>query len=286
MTEQMITVNGVTLCVETFGRAADPAILLIHGACASMLGWEEEFCTQLAAAGRYVIRYDQRDTGRATSWPAGAPTYGLRDLARDAVGILDELAIARAHIVGRSMAGGVALILATDHADRVATVTFACTTPGTGPDGTELPGMSPEFLDLVPDKPASSSEADIVTFLVEVIRAYEGGTDRFDERRVRAQFVRDVARTAAIDSMLTNHFCIGLDGPESGGFATITAPTLVIHGDRDPVYPLEHGRALATMVAGANLLTLPDVGHEIPPRTWPRVIAGLVAHTEDDQTLR
>jgi len=281
MTEQMMTVNGVRLCVETFGSAADPAILLIHGACASMLWWEEEFCAQLAAAGRYVIRYDQRDTGRATSWPAGAPTYGLRDLARDAVGILDELAIARAHVVGRSMAGAEALILATDYADRVATVTFACTTPGAGPDGTELPGMSPEFLDIVPDEPAGSSDADIVTFIVEVLRAYEGGTDRFDEGAARARAVRDLARSAAIDSTLTNHFCIALDGPECGGFDTITAPTLVIHGERDPVFPLEHGRALATMVAGAKLLTLPDVGHEIPPRSWPRVVAGLVAHTED-----
>jgi pimeloyl-ACP methyl ester carboxylesterase len=279
MTERIMTVNGVRLCVETFGRAGDPAILLIHGAGASMLGWEEDFCAQLAAAGRYVIRYDQRDTGRATSWPAGAPAYGLRDLARDAIGILDECGIRRAHMVGRSMGGGVALILATDHADRVATVTFACTTPGDGPAGTELPGMSPEFLRMVPDEPAGTGDADVVAYLVDVIRAYEGGTEHFDERGTRARMIRDVARTEAVDSMLTNHFRIDIDGPQSGGFDTVGAPTLVIHGDRDPVFPLDHGRAIAAMVRGAELLTLPDVGHEIPPRTWPLVVRRLVEHT-------
>src|SRR5512132_1955600 len=98
--EHIIQANGVDLCVESFGHLADPAILLIHGASASMLWWEEELCEQIAEAGRYVIRFDNRDTGRSVSYPPGQPGYSLNDMMRDAIGILDTLAIDRAHIVG------------------------------------------------------------------------------------------------------------------------------------------------------------------------------------------
>src|SRR3712207_6990050 len=101
MTEQFLDVNGVRLCIETFGRADDPAVLLIHGASASMLWWEAGLCEQLAAQGRFVIRYDQRDTGRSTTYPVGKPDYALVDLVADALGILDRLGvdqIGRAHV--------------------------------------------------------------------------------------------------------------------------------------------------------------------------------------------
>src|SRR4051794_38064726 len=103
--ETMIAVNGVELCVQTFGDPSDPTVLLIHGASASMVWWEHRFCAQLAATGRHVIRYDQRDTGRSTSFPVGHPGYSMRDMADDAVGILDALAVDRATVVGTSMGG-------------------------------------------------------------------------------------------------------------------------------------------------------------------------------------
>src|SRR5215468_290993 len=125
--EQFLAVNGVELCAETFGSPADPAILLIHGACASMLWWEAGLCEQIAARGRFVIRYDNRDTGRSTSYPPGRPGYSLTDLAADALGILDALGIERAHVVCRSMAGGIGLIIGADHPARAASLTFVTT---------------------------------------------------------------------------------------------------------------------------------------------------------------
>ena len=133
--------NGVELGVQTFGSPADPTVLLIHGACASMLWWPEALCHLLAARGLHVVRFDSRDTGRSTHYPAGAPPYGLRDLADDAVGLLDALAIPEAHVVGRSMGGGTAITAALDHPERVATLTLVGTTNG-DPD---LPAMSPEI---------------------------------------------------------------------------------------------------------------------------------------------
>ena len=128
--ERLVQANGVELGVQTFGSPADPTVLLIHGACASMLWWPEELCHLLADRGLHVVRFDSRDTGRSTHYPAGAPPYGLRDLADDAVGLLDALGIPVAHLVGRSMGGGTAIIAALDHPDRVATLTLVGTTNG------------------------------------------------------------------------------------------------------------------------------------------------------------
>jgi pimeloyl-ACP methyl ester carboxylesterase len=115
--------------VETFGDAGAPAILLISGAAASMDWWDAEFCRRLAAGGRFVIRYDHRDTGRSVGYPPGAPGYTGADLVGDAVGLIDALAGGRAHVVGLSMGGGIAQYLAIHHGDRVATLTLMSTSP-------------------------------------------------------------------------------------------------------------------------------------------------------------
>src|SRR5690242_1389533 len=106
MTEKIMRVNGVDLCVETFG--AGPAVLLISGHSSSMLWWHQEFCEQLAAAGRFVIRYDNRDTGRSVQYPLAEPGYTMVELVEDAAGVLDALGVARAHVVGQSMGGAIA----------------------------------------------------------------------------------------------------------------------------------------------------------------------------------
>src|SRR3954470_22504098 len=105
VTETMMPVNGIEVCVETFGEPGDPALLLIAGGASSMDWWEDEFCRRLAAGGRYVVRYDHRDTGRSTSFPAGNPPYSGVDLGADALGVLDALGLAAAHLVGLSMGG-------------------------------------------------------------------------------------------------------------------------------------------------------------------------------------
>jgi pimeloyl-ACP methyl ester carboxylesterase len=122
--ERVVRANGVDLWVETFGDPDDQAILLIMGLAASMDWWEDEFCQRLAAGGRFVVRYDHRDTGRSTSYPAGAPPYTGHDLTADAVGLLDVLGRPRAHLVGMSAGGGIAQEIAVDHPDRVASLTL------------------------------------------------------------------------------------------------------------------------------------------------------------------
>ena len=118
-----VPANGVELCVQTFGEAVEPAILLVAGAASSMDWWEDELCERLAYGPRFVIRYDLRDTGQSVSYEPGAPQYGGQDLVADAVGILDVLRVGRAHVVGISMGGGIAQHLALDHADRVTSLT-------------------------------------------------------------------------------------------------------------------------------------------------------------------
>jgi pimeloyl-ACP methyl ester carboxylesterase len=267
VTARLLPVGPVELCVETFGDPGDPTVLLIHGACASLLWWPHAFCTALAARGRHVVRYDSRDTGRSTHYPAGRPPYGLRDLAADAVGILDALAVPRAHLVGRSMGGGVAMTAALDHPHRVATLTLVGTT--TGDD--DLPPMSPTVL----DRPTSDDPVEDVVLLM---RAFAGPSPFFDAEATRALAAADVARTLDLDAALTNHFAMRLDGPD-GGPADIRVPTLVVHGDVDPVHPLPHGRALAAAIPGASLLVLPGTGHDLPPQRFAAVVDALVAHT-------
>lgn len=135
--ERIVQANGVDLCVETFGEPADAGVLLIMGAGASMLYWDADLCERLAAAGRFVIRYDNRDTGRSVSYGPGTPPYALRDLAGDAVGLLDALGLAGAHVVGMSMGGAIGQLMALDHPERVASLTLVASTPG-GP-GTSRP---------------------------------------------------------------------------------------------------------------------------------------------------
>jgi pimeloyl-ACP methyl ester carboxylesterase len=124
--DQLVQANGVALCLEAFGDSANAAILLIAGAGSSMLSWEGEFCERLAAGSRFVIRYDNRDTGRSVSYEPGVPPYTLRDLVADAVGLLDTLGLARAHLVGMSQGAAIAQLVAIDYPDRVTSITLAC----------------------------------------------------------------------------------------------------------------------------------------------------------------
>lgn len=274
--ERLAEINGVELCFETFGNPAHPAILLIDGATASMLWWETELCEQLARGGRFVIRYDNRDTGRSTSYPPGRPGYAFTDLARDALGILDALNVERAHIVSRSMSGGIGLIIGVDHPGRVASLTFVSTS--TGGDG--LPPPSGELAAGIPADPDPADHGAVVDFVVASARAGSGGSPYFDETATRVLVERDVARTRDIAATLVNHYAMAFDG-SARDFAAITAPTLVVHGDHDPVFPLPHGPALRDAIPGARLLILRGAGHDLPKPLWDVFVPALLQHTAD-----
>jgi pimeloyl-ACP methyl ester carboxylesterase len=270
--ERLLEINGVDLCVETFGNAGHPAVLLVHGAAASMLWWDAELCERIAVHDRFVIRYDNRDTGRSTSYPPGKPGYSLTDLVGDALGILDALGVERAHIVGQSMFGGIVLVFGVDHPDRVASLTFVCTSTGEA-------GLPPPLGLDVPPAPDYRDPDAVVDFTVGSTKAYAGDSPRFDEAAMRALVEHDVARATNIESTLTNHYAMDIDGPTGGSFGDIDAPTLVVHGDHDPVFPLAHGEALRDAVPGAELVVLPGAGHEVPRASWDVFVQALVRHT-------
>lgn len=273
--EQMRPINGVELCVETFGASTDPAVLLVHGAGASMLGWDSDLCRSIAEHGRFVIRFDNRDTGRSSCSPPGHPDYSLRTMADDAIGILDALDVDTAHLVGRSMAGAIVMCAAFAHPHRVDSLTLVGTTPG-DPD---LPPMSDTFLAAVGHAPDTDDPARVVDYLVGLLRAYSADSSRFDEAEVRATVEIDVARTRNLASALTNHFLIEFDMPDGRTPRDVTVPTLIVHGDRDPVFPVEHAHAMQTAVSGAELVVLESVAHELPAHAWPEFVTRLIRHT-------
>jgi pimeloyl-ACP methyl ester carboxylesterase len=281
MTETMVTVNDVELCVEAFGEPGDPAILLIGGAAMSLDWWDAGFCRRLAAGGRYVIRYDHRDTGRSVSYPPGSPGYRAADLIADAIGLIDTVAGGRAHLGGISMGGGLAQHIAMHHPERVWALTLMSTTSGAGPDS-DLPPMTDDLRAAFADPPADPDWADrnaVVDYLIETQRPFAAPAS-FDEPYVREVVSRVVDRTVGIEAAAKNHWIVvGEDGAAEPGpsLADIAVPTLVVHGTADPLFPLEHGAALARAIPGAELLPLDGIGHQPPPpSTWDAVVPAML----------
>jgi pimeloyl-ACP methyl ester carboxylesterase len=282
MTERLVPVDGAELCVESFGDHADPAVLLVSGAAASMDMWDAEFCGLLAAEGRFVIRYDHRDTGRSTTSPVGRPAYTAEDLTTDPVRVLDALGVDRAHLVGLSMGGGIAQEVAALHPHRLQTLTLIATSAaGDGADPTSLPGMEPgvaaAFEDPAP-QPDWDDRAAAVDYLVEIERPY-AGTLGYDEERARRKAERVVDRTRDLAASVTNHWVLAGEAIPFR-LADISVPTLVMHGTADPMFPLPHGEALAAEIPGALFVRMEGMGHEMPPPPlWDLVITTLVWHT-------
>jgi pimeloyl-ACP methyl ester carboxylesterase len=274
---QMLPANGVYLCAETFGDPSHPSLLLISGASGSMDWWRTEFCRRLAEGGRRVVRYDHRDTGQSAHSKPGAPDYSGADLVADAVGLLDALGIETAHIAGTSMGGGIGQVLALDHPERVASLTLMSTSPL----GADLPppaeALAARFANPSPP-PDWSNRDEVIDYIVEEHRAFTG-TLAFDAGDVRTCAAGVVDRTIDIEASMTNHWLVGGGDPLRPRLGQITAPTLVIHGTQDPLFPLPHGEALAREIPG-RLLAIDGMGHEVPPRpVWDQVIPAILEHT-------
>lgn len=280
--ERLLPINGIELCTQTFGDPAAPALLLIGGAEASMDWWDDEFCAGLAAGGRYVIRYDTRDTGRSTTFPPGEPPYGSDALLGDAVGLLDELGIAAAHVVGVSMGGGIAQHLAVHHPERVGSLTLIATSPGGpgGPGHPDLPPMSEElaarFAEGGDEAPDWSDREAVIAYYTEGERTF-AGTIPVDEERLRHIVGRAWDRGPALASA-QNHWRLDGGEPVRARLGEITVPTLVLHGTEDPLLPYGHGEALAREIPGARLVPLPGMGHQMPPpELWDTAIPAILA---------
>jgi pimeloyl-ACP methyl ester carboxylesterase len=271
-------VNNVEICVDAVGDPADPAIVLIGGAASSMDWWDERLVDRLAAAGRYVIRYDSRDTGQSESYPPGRPGYTMSDLVEDAVGVLDALGVTSAQFVGISMGGAVAQLVACAHPDRVDSLVLIATSP-VAPTGTDLPTMNEDLRDYFVGQaePDYTDRDAMVAYGVDVQR-HLCGPGYFDEKWVRETAGRIFDRTRNMASSEINH--MRMDGDESirPSMRDISAPALILHGTADPLFALAHGEALAREIPHATLLPLDGVGHQPPPpATWDVVLPMMLA---------
>jgi pimeloyl-ACP methyl ester carboxylesterase len=280
--------NGIRLEYETLGDPGAPALLLIMGLGAQLIDWPQEFCEGLAARGRYVIRFDNRDAGLSTSDPGwGVPDvpavlagdratvpYLLSDLAADTAGLLDALGIARANVVGLSLGGMIAQQLTIDHPDRVAALVSIMSTTGDRTVG----GPTPEAAAMLGRPPAADRETAIANTVAAARVIGSPGYPADGEellRRAAAKYDRSYRPLGTL-----RQYAAALASPDrTEALGGVTVPTAVIHGEEDPLIPLSGGVATAAAVPGAGLLTLAGMGHDLPRPLWPVIIDTIVECT-------
>lgn len=279
MHEHVIRAEGVELATEAFGDRQRPAVLLIMGGMASMLWWPEELCRRLAGRGRYVIRYDQRDTGRSTKYPPGQSRYTIEDMVDDAVRVLDGHSIAAAHFVGMSLGAMTGQIAAIKYPTRVASLTAISSSP-LGVDQSHLPGLSARFTEHMAagEYVDWSNRTQVIDYMIEDAQVLAGTGRTHDEAQVRAFVEHDYDRAGGYEHAL-NHGALKGGDAWRGRLKEIKAPVLVIHGTADPVYPFEHGVALSQAVKGAKLVRLDGGGHELHPADWDTIVEAIIRHT-------
>lgn len=278
MNERIIQTDGIKLCADSFGDRANPAVLLIMGAQSSMIWWEEEFCRRLADEGRYVIRYDNRDVGRSTTYEPGQPGYTFEDMADDAIRVMDAYGIQQAHILGMSLGGMITQIVALRHPQRVLTITLLATSNF----ASHLPPMEDRVMEYFSNMEAVdwTSEQSVAEFAVGRSRVLVGSRHPFDEKKVYTLAVQEMNRSVNMASM-NNHGMVTGGETYLARTGEIHVPALVIHGTEDPIIPYVHGQHLADQIPGAVLLTLEGTGHELHAGDWDVVIEAVSRHTAE-----
>ena len=287
-----ITANGIAIEYDEHGDRAAPPILLVMGLGAQMTLWPIELVDALVARGFRVIRYDNRDIGLSHKFEgAKAPgmvkllllsrfglkprvPYILADMADDGIGVLDALGIAKAHIVGASMGGMIAQHMAFSHPDRVLSLTSIMSTTG----NRKLPGGSREAIAVLTKRPPSADEDVLVEHGLKVARAIGSPGYRPDEARLRER-TRALIKRSFYPAGLPRQFAATVaDGDRRERLRSVVAPTLVIHGEADPLVPLPGGEDTARSIAGAKLKTVPGMGHDLPLELVDEIADAIAAH--------
>jgi pimeloyl-ACP methyl ester carboxylesterase len=293
--ERRARANGLELAWDSFGDPGAPPLLLVMGLGAQMVAWDDAFCARLAeAGGHHVIRFDNRDIGHSTYLTslgvpdlqglmqqamAGRPLqqvpYTLRDMAADCVGLLDALGIARAHVVGASMGGAIGQELCIHHPHRMLSFTSIMST--TGAPG--LPPPTPEALAVLFSPSPTTFEA-YLPHHAKVWRVLRGPSafpldEARDTERAQLVFLRGL-NPPGVARQLAAILASGNRKPALRG---VRVPTLVIHGEADPLVPVACGVDVADAIAGATLLRIPRMGHALPIGMWPQIVEAIAAHT-------
>jgi pimeloyl-ACP methyl ester carboxylesterase len=280
--------NGIEIEYETFGDPDARPLLLIMGLGAQMISWDEAFCTQLANRAFHVIRFDNRDSGLSTRMEDAGdpdmaaafggnprPAYQLDDLADDSVGLLDALGVGAAHIVGASMGGFIAQLVALNHPDRVLSLTSIMS----GPGGTDAVAPKPEGTAVLTVTPPPTREERIEQAM-SIRRALLGSGDLFDEAFERARATRAFERAYYPVGVGRQLVAILAAKGRVERLKQVRVPTLVIHGIDDVLVPVENRRLVADAVPGARLVEFEGMGHDLPKRVWPQVLDAIdeIAH--------
>jgi pimeloyl-ACP methyl ester carboxylesterase len=287
VTEQFLDVGrGITLCYETFGEESDPPLLLVMGLGMQMLGWPDDFCRQLAERGFYVVRFDNRDAGRSTHIKGRPPSVGqllrrrispvlytLSDMAEDAAVLLRELGLEPAHVVGASMGGMIAQTLAAEHPGSVRSLVSIMSSTGSRWSGQPSFAIYRYFLSRAPADREGYIERTVQVFTAIGSRGLPQDTER--HRDIAGRSWDRGFDPAASGRQLG---AIIASGNRTGRLRSIAAPTLVIHGSKDPMVNRSGGRATARAIPRAQMLTIQGMGHDLPEAAWPQLLDAISQH--------
>lgn len=281
MTTGTADANGITIAYETFGRRDNPSMVLVMGLGVQMIAWADEFCEALAGRGFFVVRFDNRDAGLSTHFPdaprpdllgalmtgdTSSAAYLLSDMADDTVGLMDALGIDQAHLVGASMGGMIAQTVAIEHPERVVSLTSIMSTPSPV-DGSPTDSAISALLTIPATTRDEAIEQSLATFAV----IGSPGYDR-DEAWLRDVAGRSYDRDHDPDGVARQLMAIVASGDRKPALAGVAVPTLVIHGDADPLVRPDGGEATAKAVPGAELVIFPGMGHSLPRELWEPIV--------------
>ena len=287
------TVNGVKIAFEISGDPTGPPLLLIMGLGMQLTGWPDDFVEGLVALGFHVVRFDNRDIGLSDKFDhAGTPNlplaflktlvrwplksaYTLEDMAGDAAGVLDALGIARAHVVGASMGGMIAQVLAARHPERVLSLTSIMSSSGRR----GLPGPTRAARAVLFQRPKDPGDFDsLVTHGANVFRVIGSPAYPTPDKVLRARVGAQIRRNVCPGGVIRQMVAIAASGDRSKLLAAIRVPTLVIHGAADPLVPLACGQDTARQVCGARLEVIEGMGHDLPSQLIERLVSLIDAH--------
>ncbi len=256
------TRNGdVELYYETFGDPTAPTLLLVNGLGSQCINFPEAWCERFAAEGFQVVRFDNRDVGLSSKLD-GVP-YTVRDMALDAIAVLDAVGVARAHVMGLSMGGMIVQRLAIDHADRLLTMTSVMSRTGEPGYGES----TPEALAALTGPPATSRDEHIEHH-VRSIAIYGSTPEWIDDEQTRARAAAAYDRCFCPDGVGRQLAAVLADGSRTEALRGVAVPTLVLHGSRDALIAPSGGRQTAEVIPGARYVEIEGMGHDYPPAVW------------------
>ena len=267
-----VQANGITIEYETWGSPDDEPMLMVMGHGAQLVYWPPVFLEQLAAAGYFVIAYDNRDVGMSTTFPLGT-SYTINDMAADGIGLLDQLGIASAHIVGASMGGGIVQEMVIAFPERVRSLcSIMSTTSGPG-----LPPPSAEVINAM-TRPPATERATVVEQAVETAHVIGSTGFAIDDEWVRERAALSYDRGFHPDGRMNQTMAIAAAPDRTEALAAVTVPTVVIHGSVDPLVSPVGGELTAKAIPGSELVIIDGMGHDLPEGAFPAVVDAIVAN--------